>query len=136
MVEKKLLEYKIKNKIRQLLKVKKIKITQLSADLGYNKSFLSNIFHQEGKFFNLEHIEKICGALNYPVAKLFEDDVCSPKEAPPSQSIPKTSLEEALLEMFRGLSPQHRGGLIGYAEELRLTEVMSRRETKKVPAAQ
>lgn len=60
----------------------------------------------------------------------------SQEEAPPSQSIPQTSLEEALLKMFRGMSPQHRGGLIGYAEELRLTEVMPRREIKKASAGQ
>ena len=54
----------------------------------------------------------------------------------PSHANPKTPLEEAVLGILRGLSPKHRGDLIGYAEELRLTEVIPRRESKKVSAAQ
>lgn len=141
MVEKKLLECEIKNKIRQLFKNKKVKITKLSVNLGYNKSFLSNIFHQEDKFFNLEHIEKICTALNYPIAKLFTDDVCSQEK----QTIPKITqnqaedddpMKEALLKMFRGLSPKQRGILLGFAGELRLAEVMPPKASKKESAAQ
>lgn len=126
MVEKKILECKIKNKIRQLLKDKKVKITQLSADLGYNKSFLSNIFHQEGKFFNLEHIEKICAALEYPVAKLFEDDVSSQEGQAEYQADP---LAGCLLEMFKELSPKAKGDLLGYAEALKIQEL---REKAKI----
>lgn len=126
---------KIKNKIKDLLEEKNVNKTELSVKIGKEKSFISSIFSQSNKFFNLEHIEKICAALNYPVAKLFEDDAISPEEAPSSQANPKTPLEEAFLGILRGLSPKHKGDLIGYAEELRLTEVIPRRKLKKVDAA-
>lgn len=45
-------------------------------------------------------------------------------------------LEGALVEVFRGLSPQHKGKLLGVAEELRLVEVTPPRTPKKVGAAQ
>ncbi len=126
---------KIKNKIKDLLEEKNVNKTELSVKIGKEKSFISSILSQPNKFFNLEHIEKICATLNYPVAKLFEDNVISQEKTPPIQADSKTPLEKAVLGILRGLSPKHRGDLIGYAEELRLTEVIPRRETKKAGAA-
>lgn len=49
-------------------------------------------------------------------------------------------LEGVLAEIFRGLSPEHKGKLLGVAEELRLAETMppkasKKRTSKKVNAA-
>lgn len=111
-----LLATKIKNKIRTLLDEKKVKKSRLSVELGYNKHFLTTILYQDTKFFNLEHIDRICAALNYPVARLFEDDTYPQEE----QADPSTTLERALLALFRELSPANKGDIIGFAEELRL----------------
>lgn len=45
-------------------------------------------------------------------------------------------LEGALVEVFRGLSPKHKGELLGVAEKLRLVEVKPPRTPKKAGAAQ
>ncbi len=72
-IHKTALEARIKNKIKQLLDEKKIKITRFSEDIGYSRGFISSILGKPKKFFNLEQIEKICFALDYPVARLFAD---------------------------------------------------------------
>lgn len=43
-------------------------------------------------------------------------------------------LEGVLAEIFRGLSPVHKGKLLGIAEELRLAEVTPLRKSKKADA--
>lgn len=123
MREKKIHEAEIKRKINHLISAKGEKKNKLSVRMGYSSNFLSSILGNENKFFNIAHIYKICAALNYPVANLFEDEdkACSQQE----QAVPVTQnqadpLERALLTMFRELSPAHKGDVIGFAEELRL----------------
>lgn len=127
-----LLAAKIKNKIRLLLDAKKVKRSHLSVELGYNKHFLATILYQETKFFNLEHIQKICDALDYPVAKLFEDDVCLEEE---KHTPLITGQEEILLEIYRGLSPAHKLDIISFAGERRLSEAILPKASKKGNAA-
>ncbi len=79
------LEVKIKNKIKQLIDEKKIKITKLSADMGYHPTFLNSILGKEGKFFNLEQVGRFCTALNYPVSQLFADVEREPKSLTPAK---------------------------------------------------
>lgn len=69
-----MLELIIKNKIKHLIVEKKIKKSRLSLDLGYSKGFINTMLRGEKKFFNLEQIEKICNALDYPVWKLFKKE--------------------------------------------------------------
>lgn len=40
-------------------------------------------------------------------------------------------LEGVLVEIFKGLSPEHKGKLLGVAEELRLVEVTPQKASKK-----
>lgn len=129
---------KIKHKIKELLEEKNVNKTELSVNIGKEKSFINSILSQPNKFFNLEHIEKICAALNYPVAKLFEDGISSQKEQPPSQVTQNQAdpMLWALIKVYGGLSPEHRGTLRDVAEELRLTEAIPQRESKKESAAQ
>lgn len=56
-----------------------------------------------------------------------------PERATPSQAAQNQAdpVEEALVKMFRGLSPKDRGDLIGKAEELKIKDLR-----KKDPAAQ
>ncbi len=135
MKEKNLLTQEIASKIKQLMEEKNLSQRRLANKSGIKEGYLGYLLRGK-KRFNLIHIEKICAALNYPVAKLFEDNVISQEETPPNQADPKTSLEEALLGMFRRMSPRHRGDLIGYTEELLLSEAIPRRESKKAGAAQ
>lgn len=132
--KKNLLGIEIKNKIKELLEIKKstpgFKITDFSVTLGYSRGFINSTLSNKAKFFNLEHIEKICIALDYPVAKLFEDDVSS-QEGQSPQVDPLTPLERALLAMFRELSPQDKGGLLGRAEELKTKEAFLEERKRK-----
>lgn len=129
------IESQIKKKIKQLLVEKKVNKSQLSLSMDYNKNFLSYILCTDTKFFNLEHIEKICNALDYPVARLFEEDNICPKEGSPtfeSPSQPQSDpLERAMLEMFRKLSSQGKGELLGDAEELQMREIRETTKDKK-----
>lgn len=127
---------KIKLKIKELLEEKNVNKTELSVNIGKEKSFINSILSQPNKFFNLEHIEKICAALNYPVAKLFEDDVCSQKKTPSRQVAQNLAdpMLWALIKVYEGLSFKHKGTLRDVAEELRLTEALPQRELKKESA--
>lgn len=131
MIKKNSIDVRIKNKIKQLLEEKKVKKTQLSLNLGYSKSFLNTVLGKPNSFFNLEHIEKICDVLDYPIAKLFADDTNFQEE----QVVPATSQEEVLLEIYRGLSPTHKLDVIGFAGECRLAEAVPPRASKKGTAA-
>ncbi len=44
--------------------------------------------------------------------------------------------KKVLVEIFRGLSPEQKGKLLGVAEELRLVEVTPQKTSKKAQAAQ
>lgn len=137
MGEKKLLHTKLKNKIKQIIEEKKVNKARLSVSLGYEKNFLNTYFSKPDKFFNLEHIEKICAALDYPVAELFEDDSYPQEEIPPGRVVQNQAdpIEWALVEIFRGLSPKHKGKLVGVAEDLRLAEAIPPKIPKKASAA-
>lgn len=135
-----MLKAEIKNKIKQLLKEKKVNKAELSRSLGKDKTFINSIICGKNSFFSLEHIEKICTALDYPVAKLFEDGVNSPEEQILSAlgqitQNPADPIEWALVEIFRGLSPKHKGKLVGVAEDLRLAEAIPPKVSKKASAA-
>lgn len=123
-----LLAIKIKNKIKTLLDKKKVKKSRLSVELGYNKHLLTTILYQKDKFFNLNHIEKICAALEYPVARLFEDDQ-------EEQASPALGQEKTLLEIFRGLSRAHKLDVISFAGGRRLAEAPPPKASKKDSAA-
>lgn len=125
------LEHRIKLKIKQLIKAKKMKKSHLSVMIGYNKGFISTVLGDSKKFFNLEHIEKICTALDYPVARLFENSINSQEE----QTLPAPGQEEVLLEIFRGLSPEYKLDVISFAGKFRLAEAIPSRTSKKASAA-
>lgn len=120
----------IAQKIKEIRTQKKLSQRYLAGILGCNNGFICQV--EKGKsFYNLEHIEKICAALDYPVAKLFEDDVCLREEP----ATPTTSQEKVLLEIYKGLSSDHKLDVIGFAGERRLAEVIPPRASKKAKAA-
>lgn len=92
------LRSKIKRNIKELFDQKKIKITSFSENLGYSRGFFASILGKPDKFFNLEHIEKICEALNYPVHLLFmvqsSDDMVG---EPPGTDDYDKAFEEVLM---------------------------------------
>lgn len=123
----------IAQKIKQLRKEKKLSQKYLARILECNNGFICQV--EKGKsFYNLEHIEKICAALDYPVAKLFEEGVCL-KEKEGAQASQETTdpMEKALVEVYRQLSSRQKGELLGTAEDLRHTEAQV---SKKATAAQ
>lgn len=124
------------NKIKQLRKEKNITQRALSDILGCDQAFISKI-ERGVSSFNLEHLEKICTALNYPIARLFEDDAYPQEEIPPGRVAQNQAdpMEWALVEVFRGLSSRHKGKLLGVAEELRLAEAIPPKVSKKAGAA-
>ncbi|MEE9356473.1 MAG: hypothetical protein V3U75_12860 [Methylococcaceae bacterium] len=95
--KKNLLPGKIKPKIKELIDRKVDNITKFSTDLGYSKGFITSILGKSDKFFNLEHIEKICATLNYPVWKLFIEEE-------QQQGTPLTKEEQKLLKTIKELS--------------------------------
>jgi transcriptional regulator with XRE-family HTH domain len=131
MHEKKIHEAEIKRKIKDLISASGEKKTKLSMRIGYSPNFLNSILGNEKSFFNITHIYKICAALDYPVAKLFEDDVCSQEE----QAVPATGQEEVLLKIYRGLSSTHKLDVVGFAGERRLAEAQPPKASKKAIAA-
>lgn len=126
MKEKNLFTKEIANKIKQLLDEKNLSQRVLADKSGIKEGYLGYLLRGE-KRFNLIHIEKICAALEYPVAKLFEDSVNSHEEQATSEY--ETPLEWALLAMFRELSPKDKGDILGKIEELKIKEL---REKAKV----
>lgn len=135
--EKKIHAAEIKRKIKDLISASGEKKTKLSVRIGYSPNFLNSILGDKTKFFNITHIYRICAALDYPVAKLFEDDTYPQEKILPGQVAqpPTNPLEQALLEIYRGLSPSHKLDVIGFAGERRLAEAPPLKASKKDTAA-
>ena len=137
MKEKNLLSNEIASKIKQLMKKKNLSQRRVAKESGIKEGYLGYLLRGE-KRFNLIHIEKICVALDYPVAKLFEDILPEqPSISPVTSPLAEhgTPLELALIEVFRGLSSKHKGALLSVAEDLRLTEAIPSKVLKKERAA-
>lgn len=136
MREKKIKEAEIKRKIKELISASGEKKTKLSVRIGYSSNFLNSILGDETKFFNITHIYRICTALDYPVAKLFEGDVSSQEPPAPSQVVQPQAdpLERALILMFRELSPKGKGDVLGKIEELKMQEVLLEKRRRKEAA--
>lgn len=79
------LKAKIKRKVKEILNEKKVNKTGLSEKLGYEKTFINAVLSKPDKFFNLDHIEKICAALDYPVSQLFADVEREPMGLTPAE---------------------------------------------------
>lgn len=118
-VEHILIETNIKNKIKYLLNEKKVKITSFSLKIGYSRSFLSTILTTEEKFFNLEHIEKICNALNYPVWKLFKEESQEEKEKANVLEAKALSLENVTDSLKKALAEiESLSNLLGFQKKM------------------
>lgn len=124
-----LLTAQVANKIMQLKAEKKLTNRYISQASGISEAYLGDLLRGK-KRFNLIHIEKICIALDYPVAKLFEEDVCLEEE----KQIPPASAQDnkVLLDIFADLTPAAQGDVISFAWERRIGE---RRRAEEEAAA-
>ncbi len=123
------------NKIKQLRKEKNITQKSLSDILGCDQAFISKV-ERGVSSYNLEHIEKICAALNYPVARLFEDDAYLHEEIPPGQVAQPQAITEkdwVLIELFEGLSADEQERVWGIMEGLRLAGTMASKKGSAAP---
>lgn len=84
-----MLKAQIKNKIKQLLDEKKVNKAELSRSFKKDKTFINSILCGKNTFFSLDHIEKICKALDYSVYKLFmeKEDILTEKRKTPTQQV-------------------------------------------------
>lgn len=104
----------IKTRIKDLLNSKKINKSKLSLRMGKNKAFVSIVLNQEGKYFNLDHLNEICEIIDYPVYKLFMTDKNIPEDginvakseklpynAKDSYTVSSKKMESLLMQMER-----------------------------------
>jgi transcriptional regulator with XRE-family HTH domain len=105
-----MLEGNIKNRIKELLEENNIKKTRLSVEMGYSPTFLNSIIGNKKSIFNIEHIEKICGAINYPVSQLFADVEQKPKSLTPG------NIDAQTYQMFAEMEKESGGFLMGLRE--------------------
>lgn len=125
-----MLKEKLGKKIIGLAKEKGLSQIRLAEIIGVSQSYISRVKNGV-EYLNLDRVEAICAALDYPVAKLFEDDVCLEEEPPPNHAEPGTPLERVMLVMFRELSSAHKGELLGKAEEFKIQELQELMEMAK-----
>lgn len=93
-----MLKAEIKNKIKQLLKEKKVNKAELSRSFGKDKTLINSIIYGKNSFFSLDHVEKICAAIDYPVYKLFLE---TPEQA---QEQFQTSEQQIIMDVLKKLS--------------------------------
>lgn len=124
------------NNIKRLQAKWGLKDKELAEMMGVSPSHFSQIIRKDrGLLF--KHLNKLCNALNYSAHNLFTESAFPQEELPPGQVAqnPADPIEGALVEIFRGLTPRHKGKLIGVAEDLRLSEALPPRKSKKVSGA-
>lgn len=92
------------NKIKQLRQEKNITQKSLSDVLGCDQAFISKV-ERGVSSYNLEHIEKLCTALNHPVHLLFMGDDGT-----------HTAEELMHLHKLRQLSPGQQRQVTGWVE--------------------
>lgn len=62
----------IQNKLRIVLADQYLKIADLCRMTGLSHDILSKIYHNNFTLINLEHVNKICNALNVTLTEIFE----------------------------------------------------------------
>ena len=123
-----MLKAQIKNKIKQLLDEKKVNKAELSRSFKKDKTFINSILCGKNTFFSLDHIEKICKALDYSVYKLFmeKEDILIEKKKTPTQQV--------LMETTDMLSDEEQKKVLRFALERQ--EIQQRGLGKKAIAPQ
>jgi len=62
----------VKNKLRIILAERYMKMTDLCKLTGINKGTMFNIYHNNFKCINIEHLCKLCEVLDVKFEELFE----------------------------------------------------------------